>query len=46
MSQFIVYALVFLFGAMLVRDERLTFTNLMITQFGIMFGAFGAGMAF
>ena len=43
--QFVVYGLLFYVGAIFVRDNGLSFTNLMIAMFGLMFGAYGAGMA-
>lgn len=45
MAQFIIYGIVFLVGAILVRDGKLTFDNLIVSQFAILFGAYGAGMA-
>lgn len=45
MTQFIVYAVVFWVGAVFVKDYGLTFSNLMVAIFSLLFGAYGAGMA-
>ena len=45
MSMFIIYAVVFFVGAIFVRDGKLNFTDLLVSLFSILFGAFGAGMA-
>lgn len=45
MAQFVIYGVVFLCGAYFVRDGRITFKDLIICQFTILFGAYGAGMA-
>ena len=44
-AQFEVYAILFYSGATFVRDYGLTFTNLMVSIFSLMFGAYGAGVA-
>lgn len=45
MAQFVIYAIVFLVGAYLVRNGTINFSDLMVCQFSILFGAYGAGMA-
>ena len=45
MAMFVVYGVVFLIGAKFVKDGRISFTDLMIATFTILFGAYGAGMA-
>ena len=45
MGQFVVYAIVFWVGAIFVWDDGLSFEDLLISQFAILFGAYGAGMA-
>ena len=43
--QFWIYALLFWYGAILMRRENLSFVNLMISIFALMMGALGLGQA-
>lgn len=45
MSMFVVYAIIFYVGAILQRDDGLSFINLLTAMFSLIFGAYGAGMA-
>ena len=43
MGSFLVYGIIFYIGAIFIKNNGLTFTNLMTASFTILFGAYGAG---
>jgi len=42
---FFIYATIYYFAAVFVKNYNLSYTNLMISQYCIMFGAWGVGFA-